>query len=274
MKFPSIALTLLFASGSLAAMGTATRRARNLERITERAGNPRQSLPKSPVIDSTDFEEPDNSTHVEYSSNWAGAVLIGTGYNSVTATINVPKPSIPSGGSSSTTYYASAWVGIDGDTCDTAILQTGIDVGIQGSSYVYEAWYEWYPDYSYTFSGFSLSAGDSVQITVKATSSSAGSATIKNLSTGKSVSHSFSGESNKLCEYNAEWIVEDFSSGNSLVPFANFGEFVFTGASATTTSGTTVGVSGSTIMDIKQNSKVLTSCGVSGSNEVYCDYTG
>lgn len=110
-------------------------------------------------------------------------------------------------------------------------------------------------------------------MTVKATSKKAGTATIQNLSTGKSVTHTFSSESNSLCETDAEWIVEDFQSGSSLVPFANFGEFVFTNAKATTTSGTTVGVSGATIIDIRQNNKVLTDCGTSGSNEVYCDYT-
>lgn len=60
-----------------------------------------------------------NKTNVEYSSNWAGAILIGTGYTSVTGTFTVPTPSSSGSG--------SAWVGIDGDTCSTAILQTGID---------------------------------------------------------------------------------------------------------------------------------------------------
>jgi hypothetical protein len=91
------------------------------------------------------------------------------------------------------------------------------------------------------------------------------------LSTGKSVSHSFSSESNKLCEYDAEWIVEDYEEGNSLVPFANFGTVTFTGASATK-SGSTVGVSGASILDIQQGSSVLTDCSTSGSSTVTCKY--
>ena len=47
-------------------------------------------------------------------------------YKSVTATFVVPTPKSPSG-SGGGTHSASAWVGIDGDTCDTAILQTGVD---------------------------------------------------------------------------------------------------------------------------------------------------
>ncbi|KAH6990142.1 putative aspergillopepsin [Ilyonectria destructans] len=275
MKTSGLVSTLLFASGSLAALGTEARRARNVEKLAVRSAGNRNSNLRFPAVDTDgSLTELANTSYAEYSTNWAGAVLIGTGYNSVTGTVTVPKPSIPSGGSSRTTYYASAWVGLDGDTCETAILQTGIDVGIQGTSYIYEAWYEWYPDYSYTFTGFAISAGDSIRMTVAATSKTAGKATIENLTTGKSTSHSFSSQTASLCETNAEWIVEDFQSGSSLVPFANFGEFVFTNAKATTTSGSTVGVSGATIIDIRQNSKILTDCGTSGTYEVYCDYTG
>jgi len=178
----------------------------------------------------------------------------------------VPTPKVPSGGSSRTEYAASAWVGIDGDTCQTAILQTGVDFYVEGSSVSFDAWYEWFPDYAYTFSGFAVNAGNQIRMTASATSTSAGSVKIENLSTGKSVTHSFSGESDRLCETNAEWIVEDFSSGSSLVPFANFGTVTFTGCSPS--------VSGSEILDIKQNNKVLTSCSTSGSSTVTCSYTG
>lgn len=106
--------------------------------------------------------------------------------------------------------------------------------------------------------------------TVTATSKSAGTAVIENVTTGKTVTHSFSAESDALCETNAEWIVEDFSSGGSLVSFANFGTVTFTGASVN--SGT--GVSGATIIDIQQSNKVLTSCSTSGSSSVTCSYTG
>lgn len=77
-----------------------------------------------------------------------------------------------------------------------------------------------------------------------------------------------------LCEENAEWIVEDFEECYEdgeceLVPFANFGTVEFTGASAVK-NGATVTTSGSTIIDIEQNS-VLTSCSAS-SNTVTCAY--
>jgi hypothetical protein len=146
-------------------------------------------------------------------------------------------------------------------------------MGITGSSITYDAWYEWYPDYAYDFSGIPLSAGDSITVTVTATSKTAGTATIKNNTTGKTVKHSFSNVASvgDLCEYNAEWIVEDFEQGSSMVQFADFGTVTFTGASAKTGSGT-VGVSGATIIDIEQNNKVLTNCSTSGSSGVTCSY--
>lgn len=74
-----------------------------------------------------------------------------------------------------------------------------------------------------------------------------------------------------LCEYNAEWIVEDYESGSSLVKFVDFGMVTFTGASATT-DGEEVGVTGRTLIDMESSSgTVLTDCTASGS-EVSCTY--
>jgi len=260
MKLLALTSTLLLAGSAVAAPGTALRQERNRKRAAgTRHGNPMIKSDGPAAVGAT------NISNVEYSSNWAGAILIGTGYKSVTGTFTVPTPTTAGSG--------SAWVGIDGDTCDTAILQTGIDWTKSGSSITYDAWYEWYPDYAYDFSGISMSAGDSITVTVTATSKTGGKATIKNVSTGTTVTHTFSGEGSEgdLCEYNAEWIVEDFEEGSSLVSFADFGTVEFTGASATDGSGT-VGTTGATIIDIEQNSKVLTSCSVPSSSEVLCTY--
>jgi hypothetical protein len=68
-----------------------------------------------------------------------------------------------------------------------------------------------------------------------------------------------------LCEYNAEWIVEDYESGSSRVRFADFGTVTFTGASATT-DGEEVGSTGRTLIDMESSSgTVLTDWTVSGS---------
>ena len=101
-------------------------------------------------------------------------------------------------------------------------------------------------------------------MTVTASSKTGGTATITNETKGKTVSHTFSGQP-ALCQENAEWIVEDFEEGSSLVPFANFGTVTFSGASAKTASGS-VGPSGANIIDIQQNGKTLTSVSTSGSS--------
>jgi len=255
MKFLTLTTTLLLAGGAVAAPGTALRQERNRKRAAGRHGNPIIRV-DGPADSAT------NKSNVEYSENWAGAVLVGTGYTSVTGTFTAPTPTTDGSG--------SAWVGIDGDTCDTAILQTGIDWTLSGGSVTYDAWYEWYPDYAYDFSGISIAAGDTIKVTVTASSDTGGTAVVENVSSGTTVTHTFSGESSDpLCEYNAEWIVEDFESGDSLVSFADFGTVTFTSASAVKSG--TVGVTGATIIDIEQT-KVLTDCSVSGSSEVTCTY--
>lgn len=205
-----------------------------------------------------------NATETQYSGNWAGVVQIGSGFTHVQGTIVVPQVS---GAADSA---ASAWVGIDGDTCQSAILQTGISFYGDGS---FDAWYEWIPDYSYSFAGFAVSVGDSIQMRVDASSKTAGVALLHNLSTGQTVSHKFTSPPSTLCETNAEWIVEDFQQGNSQVPFADFGSVTFTNASATGSQGS-ITPRGGTVIDLRtQAGQVLTDCGTSG-NDVYCNYTG
>ncbi|KAH0145497.1 putative aspergillopepsin, partial [Aureobasidium melanogenum] len=206
MKLNTALLTgLLSASTVIAAPGTAMRR--------KRAESARAGLLKAPkpFIAATNVTAvvhgPENK-QVSYSNNWAGGVLEGSGWKTVTGTFTIPRVTVPSGGSSRTLYSASAWVGIDGYSCESAILQTGVDFSIQGGAVTYDAWYEWYPDYAYDFSGISFSAGDSVTVTVTASSTTGGVATIKNNSKGTSVSHTFSGETaGTLCQTDAEWIV-------------------------------------------------------------------
>jgi len=168
------------------------------------------------------------------SSNWGGAVIVSSDITYVTGTFTVPTPSPPPGGDSSTEYCGAAWAGIDGDTCQTGLIQTGVFWCVQNGAYSYEAWYEWIPQASIPFDNVAVNAGDSITVEITYTSSTSGVTTLINNSNGQQGSFTFSGESSgTLCAENAEWIVEDFESGGSLVPFADFGTVTFTGASAT-----------------------------------------
>lgn len=133
---------------------------RMASRRSRRSDVTRQSKPVN-LIANPQTTTVTNASHVEYSENWAGAVLVASTvstaislklirtssnirvfslqatYKAVTGTFVVPTPE-STGGSSE--QCASAWVGIDGDTCDSAILQTGVDFCVTGSSVSYDGW--------------------------------------------------------------------------------------------------------------------------------------
>lgn len=205
-------------------------------------------------------------TFDEESTNWAGAVIVDTDITYAVGTFTVPQPSVPSGGDSGTEYCGAAWVGIDGDTCQSGLIQTGVFWCVQDGSYSYEAWYEWIPAASIAYSDISVNAGDVITVSVTMTSSTSGTTNFENTSNGQSASHTFSGQtSGTLCGTNAEWIVEDFESGSSLVPFADFGTVTFTGASATVGGNTvTPGSDSAQNLYINQGSGTLTSTDING----------
>ncbi|KAF9229985.1 peptidase A4 family-domain-containing protein [Melanogaster broomeanus] len=196
-----------------------------LEARLARRREGRQSPPISRIAQPT--------SDVEYGPDQAGVVVEkanGT-FTSVTGTFTIPA-SLSSNGAA-----ASAWVGIDGYTCGTAILQTVSTsrslvagprtmLGTSGT-----------PAYAYDFSGVSLAAGDVIKLTVTASSTTSGTAVIENLSTSQTVTKALT-SSYALCEADAEWIVEDFEEETLLVPFAcgAFGTIEFTNASATGSS--------------------------------------
>jgi hypothetical protein len=98
--------------------------------------------------------------------------------------------------------------------------------------------------------------GDTIMLTVTAETANSGTAVIQNLSTGAAVGKLLDSTSS-LCQMNAEWIVEDLSGGDSLVPFADFGSVTFSDASATHGSHS-VDPSGATLLNIMQHNTILT----------------
>jgi len=217
---------------------------------------------KSRILDRTNTKSGANGTsNVAYSNNWSGAVWEsypkGT-FQSVTGTFKVPTPSGSDG-------YSSVWVGIDGDTCGTAILQTGIYVDIQGGIPSYNAWYEWYPADAVNLNDITISAGDVIQLTITATTNKNGIVKIENHTKGQAVEQNLSSNS-PLCQQNAEWIVEDFMNNGADVPFCDFGTVQFVNASATTTSGKNVSPDGAEVFIIQKNGVDKTSVQVKSNN--------
>ncbi|KAH8803669.1 peptidase A4 family-domain-containing protein [Xylogone sp. PMI_703] len=251
------ASVLLLASTALAAPRTARDAVRELAARRGRAN----------MVNSTTFND-ETLRFDQQSGNWGGAAIdISGGVTQVSGTFTVPTPRTPSGGSSRTEYCGAAWVGIDGDLdCQAALIQTGVFWCVQGSETAYEAWYEYIPAASVPYSGITVNAGDSITVNVVKTSATSGTTTLINNSNGQRGTHTFTNQRTSLCGKSAEWIVEDFSSGGSLVPFADFGTVTFTGSTAVV-NGQTVTAGGDNAVNIhlNQGRGDLTSTTISGS---------
>lgn len=250
MIFKSLLASLLLASAAFAAPSSGLV-------ATPGGGKPLVNHQGKPLqrLKNTDLSAATNVSNIVYSSNWAGAVWdtypSGSFYK-VTGTFTVPTPTAPNG-------CASIWVGIDGATCQTAILQTGIDFCYNNGAITYDTWWEWFPYVAYEYGApIAIAPGNVIRVTVTATSTTTGITLLENLSTGQYEEESISAPSYPLCEANAEWIVEDFSSGGSLVPLCNFGTVTFTNAYAYLNNGGVLSPLGADIYEIYQGG-VLTS---------------
>ena len=187
------------------------------------------------------------------STNWSGyqvnsssAVITGVSGDWTVPTLNCSDGS----------YSDDAtWVGIGGaGGASGPLLQTGVEDecvdGVQQDS----GWWEEFPstpNYSYTFSSFSVAPGDSIAATVYQTVDGSWEACLSNLTTGTSgimvTGDAWGVNATTSCTgtftvqgsttglsysggYTAEWIVEDDTSAatEELEPFANFGSVTWT----------------------------------------------
>ncbi|KAI0325216.1 acid proteinase [Cubamyces sp. BRFM 1775] len=264
-----LASTLFFqVFAAVLVAGIPTSSERLAQRVARRSAGTHQSQPMQVVAPDAAVS---GASDVDYTANWSGAVVYTTTdapWLSVTGQFTVPTPHEPTNGTGR--HSVSAWVGIDGSGCDK-ILQTGVDFTVNGDTVTYTPWYEWYPASEQDWTGFPIKAGDVITATVVATSATSGTATLINESSGQRMSHTFSGQP-ALCQYSAEWVVEDFTSGGKYVPLANFGTVTFTNLGAET-ADSTVGPAGARVIDIRQNGTVYTSASVT-SDSVTVKYVG
>ncbi|KAF7292043.1 Acid proteinase A [Mycena indigotica] len=193
------------------------------------------------------------------SSNWCGAAVTGSGFSSVVGSWVVPTISRRSGQSSSSSPALAQWVGIDGFS-NSALIQAGTLSQLSGSTQQNIAWSEMLPA-ALRQVNLAVSTGDHITTNVTQTGATSGSITIQNTSKGTTLVGTVSGGT-RLSSTSAEWILEDFESGSSLVAFAGFPTSTFTGSAIR--SGTSVSPATATLIDIVQNSE-LCSATLSGS---------
>ncbi|KAK9443732.1 Concanavalin A-like lectin/glucanase [Metarhizium brunneum] len=201
---------------------------------------------------------------------WGGAVQEGppgTGWNYVQGSVVVP-----SFGGGDNQHSANMWVGIDGDDCTSAILQTGLVAYGDGTFWLWTEWWK-HPMQSYETS-LAFSPNDTLRFTVHATSTTSGTTTVENLSSGHAVSHTFTSESAyPLCETDAEWILEDWQYDGQPVALENWGTIKIFDTVAKS-PGKQVTAAGSGIVNININGQTLTSSSVDSDGTVSVTYIG
>jgi len=213
--------------------------------------------------------------------NWAGAVYTSppanTNFTYVAGRFTVPTPLLPSPWIPNTKYTAAVWVGLDGLTAQSAILQAGVEVSVTLNItsfeiiYEYRAWTEWWPASPVFFSStqFAISPGDIVSISINATSPTSGIATLSNANKQINISHNVSAPSASatLKGQNAEWIVEDpRNSATTEDPFVDFAPVSFDSCIAGTADGRYVDASQAETVEIYSLSlaKTITSVATPG----------
>jgi hypothetical protein len=165
------------------------------------------------------------------STNWAGYAaqtnLDSPQANAVTAVSgswNVP--SVTGRG----TAFSSIWVGVDGYTSST-VQQIGTSSDIVDGQPQYYAWYEIFPNDSFSVANLTIHPGDSISASVTYLGSDQFSLQLTNNTTNESFAITQTAYGAQRSS--AEWIVEAPSSSNGILPLAKFGTANITGASAT-----------------------------------------
>ncbi|ATY62993.1 Concanavalin A-like lectin glucanase [Cordyceps militaris] len=232
------------------------------------------SVLAAPTTSSSHLAHSEPATHKHKrdltSRTWSGAVQEASAgsWNYVQGTVVIPTLNDANNPKGS----ADIWVGIDGNNCGTAILQTGIVAYGDGSFWVWTEWWQYnMQDYE---TDLAVSGGDTVRMTVHATSRTSGTSTIENLTTGKSVSHTFTGETAyPLCESDAEWIVEDYQENGTPVPLVNWGTIEFTDTVAKGSNGQ-VSAAGAEKINMKVDGSLVTSTDIDSNGKVSVTYIG
>jgi hypothetical protein len=112
-----------------------------------------------------------------------------------------------------------------------------------------------------------VTAGDEIRVSIYAYTPTSGMVMIENLTQNVQASQTFNSMIAELCFESAEWVVEDFTVGDSLAPFPNYGSATFTDCYSN--KG---GLEDAYIAEIYQDT-LLSECSIDTSvNSVTCNY--
>lgn len=185
---------------------------------------------------------------ISSSANWCGAVNHSPTTNkikSIHSFWQVPGCTKRTG----QTYpqAAAVWIGIDGNTWPSALLQSGTVCKIDTSTSAtrHEAWWQWVPDTAFTISTMPLAVGDWIEVTINTTSDTAATIKFDNVSQDEQVIVNVT-SGPTLARKDADWVVERPYYGSSLAGFPRFDTTWFEDSYATRTTGGNLGILGAT----------------------------
>jgi peptidase A4-like protein len=162
------------------------------------------------LVLSTDAAAAQPSSTDQTSRNWSGYIAGDAYYSGVSALIQTP---VASGYQPRGRSAIASWVGIGGATAPD-LIQAGVEVDVNASGTVYDAWYEMLPQSSRTTT-LTISAGHWVQVDIREVDvdlwqiSIVDGQQVFQIDVPYTSSHS-----------SAEWIVEDPSLARGLLPLA------------------------------------------------------
>jgi uncharacterized repeat protein (TIGR02543 family) len=168
-------------------------------------------------------------------SNWTGYVDTAGTFSAVSASWVVPTVTCTQ------TAYASQWVGIDGES-DSTVEQDGTETDCNGTTPVYDAWYEMYGytsvnggyEYELSPSSYPVAPGNQMNGSVRY-AGGVWTLAIADTTAGWSYSIPIT-VSTPAGQSSAEWIMETpkiCNSTCSLEPLSDFGSATFSNASVT-----------------------------------------
>ncbi|KAG9512371.1 concanavalin A-like lectin/glucanase, partial [Aureobasidium melanogenum] len=185
---------------------------------------------------------PGNSEYKDY--NFGGGFFSGKDITSVTGTFVVPE--VFSSPQDVKGEYAAILLGIADRYCDetrrSGEILAGVSLHPDGEPEVYV---RWWPEDTVTAKNMTISAGDSITMTVTLSDNISGSATIENSSKNTTFTHEFTADGLRpVCDTKAHWTVGQSKVKYPLAgPLANFTTVIFTDTSVTADSEVMTGVS-------------------------------
>lgn len=187
---------------------------------------------------------------IHHSRNWSGAINSEPPSGRFAAAkmkFTLPAKLQPDAVRGPTAYYAaSVWVGIDGYSHHTALLQAGVSIEVNrtiSEDVVFRPWYEWWPKQA-MFLDIPMGPGDEIEVEIVMFNATSGKIFMENKARGEWISRKLMAPRPDagLAGQTVEWILEDFKlAWGSNVPFGDFGTMELRDCVAYTTADEEVG---------------------------------